>query len=147
MILYRLICAEGHEFESWFKDSAAYDKQAAQGIVTCPFCHSAKVSKAVMAPHVARSDRESKPDARASDVALLDEQHAALRAMIRELREKIVASTEDVGDNFPDEARRIQDGEAQERAIRGRASFEEAKALLEEGIEILPIPGLPNEGN
>lgn len=145
MILYRLVCAEGHEFESWFKDSASYDKQAAQGVVTCPFCHSTKVSKAVMAPHVVRS--EHRPSGlRANEVALLDEQHAALRAMIRELREKVVASTEDVGDQFPDEARRIQDGEADARAIRGRASFDEAKALLEEGIEILPIPGLP-DGN
>jgi hypothetical protein len=141
VILYRLICAEGHEFESWFRDSGAFDKQAAQGDVVCPFCHSAKVSKAVMAPNVLRSKGRGSGNA-----ALLDEQHAALRAMIRELREKIMAATEDVGDRLPEEARRIQDGEAQARAIRGRASFEEAKALLEEGIEILPIPGLP-DGN
>lgn len=146
MILYRLICDEGHEFESWFKDSAAYDAQSASGAVTCPFCHSAKVSKAVMAPNILRGDRLSQNSGR-NEVALLDEQHAALRAMIRELREKIVAATEDVGDEFPDEARRIQDGEFEARAIRGRASFEEAKALLEEGIEILPIPGLPGDGN
>lgn len=147
MILYRLICAEGHEFESWFKDSGAYDSQSAQGVVSCPFCHSAKVSKAVMAPHVARGRRGPPPEGRANGVALLDEQHAALRAMIRELREKIVASTEDVGDKFPDEARRIQDGDAEARAIRGRASFEEAKALLDEGIEILPIPGPTGDNN
>lgn len=146
MILYRLICAEGHEFETWFKDSVAYDKQSAQGAVTCPFCQSAKVSKAVMAPNVMRADRTSH-GSRKSGVALLDEQHAALRTMIRELREKIVASTEDVGDKFPDEARRIQDGEAEARAIRGRASFEEAKALLDEGIEILPIPGPSGDGD
>ncbi|PWB84434.1 MAG: DUF1178 domain-containing protein [Methylocystaceae bacterium] len=146
MILYRLICVEGHEFESWFKDSAAYDAQSARGAVACPFCQSAKVSKAVMAPNILRGDRLSQSSG-GSDVALLDEQHAALRAMIRELREKIVTATEDVGDKFPDEARRIQDGESQARAIRGRASFEEAKALLEEGIEILPIPGLLGDGN
>lgn len=144
MILYRLICAEGHEFESWFKDSAAYDAQSARGAVACPFCHSAEVSKAVMAPNILRADR-SQGSGR-SGATLLDEQHAALRAMIRDLREKVVAATEDVGDSFPDEARRIQDGEAEARAIRGRASFEEAKALLEDGIEILPIPGSP-DGN
>ncbi len=150
MILYRLICAEGHEFESWFKDSLAYDRQSAQGVVTCPFCQSAKVAKAVMAPNVMRGDRRGRgalDSSGKSGVALLDEQHAALRAMIRELREKIVASTEDVGEKFPEEARRIQDGESEARAIRGRASFEEAKALLDEGIEILPVPELPSDGN
>lgn len=139
MILYRLICSRGHEFESWFRDSETYDRQAAQAAVGCPFCDSIQVSKAIMAPHVARGKEEpSRP-------ALLDESHATLRAMIQELREKIAASTEDVGACFPDEARRIHDGEAEARAIRGRASFEEAKALLEEGIEIMPVPGPPEE--
>lgn len=142
MILYRLICGEGHEFESWFKDSASFDAQAEQGAVTCPVCGSSHVAKAIMAPHVARgaSDTERTP-------ALLDERHATLRAMIREWRETIAAATEDVGDAFPTEARLMQDDKASLRAIRGRASFEEAKALLEEGIDILPIPGLPTEGS
>jgi hypothetical protein len=143
VILYRLVCAEGHEFESWFRDSAAYDSQIAQGAVSCPFCHTTQVSKAIMAPHVARGGRESE----GRPVALLDESHAALRQMIRELREKIAASTEDVGEKFPNEARRMQDGASETRAIRGRASLEKAKALLDEGIEILPIPGLPDENH
>ena len=142
MILYRLICSRGHEFESWFRDSETYDRQAAQRAVSCPYCHSAEVSKAIMAPHVARGTQEPR-----RPPALLDESRAALRAMIRELRETIAASTEDVGARFPDEARRIHDGEAEARAIRGRASFEEAKALLEEGIEISPIPGPPEESH
>lgn len=140
MILYRLICSRGHEFESWFRDSETYDRQAAQKAVSCPFCDSTHVSKAIMAPHVARGKEDS-----SRPPALRDESHAALRAMIQELREKIAASTEDVGARFPEEARRIHDGEAEARAIRGRASFEEAKALLEEGIEISPIPGPPEE--
>ncbi|CAN2532690.1 hypothetical+protein [Methylocapsa aurea] len=144
MILYRLICSQSHEFESWFRDSEAYDRQAAQGDVSCPFCHSTEVSKAIMAPHVARRSSRAEDN---SVPALLDERHAALRTMIQELRQKIAASTEDVGDHFPDEARRMQDGEAETRPIRGRASFEEAKALLEEGIEILPIPGPPDESH
>ncbi|BBU62207.1 hypothetical protein MSC49_21420 [Methylosinus sp. C49] len=146
MILYRLICSEGHEFESWFRDSEAYDQQAAQGAVSCPFCHSTQVAKAIMAPNVARRSSRARED-EAGVPALLDERHAALRAMIQELRQKIVAGTEDVGDRFPDEARRMQDGEAETRAIRGRASFEEAKALLEEGIEILPLPGPPEDSH
>ncbi|MBG0811926.1 DUF1178 family protein [Methylosinus sp. H3A] len=146
MILYRLICSDGHEFESWFRDSDSYDQQAAQGAVGCPFCHSTEVSKAIMAPHVARRSSRSREEENCAP-ALLDERHAALRTMIQELRQKIAATTEDVGDRFPDEARRMQDGEAETRAIRGRASFEEAKALLEEGIEILPIPGPPDESH
>ncbi|MBU3887154.1 DUF1178 family protein [Methylosinus sporium] len=146
MILYRLICSEGHEFESWFRDSEAYDRQAAQGAVSCPFCHSTKVAKAIMAPHVARRSARAREEGTGVP-ALHDERHAALRTMIRELRQKIAASTEDVGDRLPEEARRIQDGEAEMRAIRGRASFEEAKALLEDGIEILPIPGPPDESH
>ncbi|MBI1868201.1 MAG: DUF1178 family protein [Methylocystis sp.] len=152
MIRYALVCAEGHDFDGWFKDSAAYEAQAARGLVACPLCRSAQVSKAVMAPNVARTDRARQeamaaptPAPPASVREDLDERRA--RAMMRELRETIVASTEDVGGKFPDEARRIQDGEAEPRPIRGRASFAEARALLEEGIEILPLPALPSDGN
>jgi hypothetical protein len=154
LILYTLHCAEGHEFQSWFRDSAAYDAQIEQGLVVCPHCHSARVSKSIMAPSILRSGRkradssqvEAAPGSK-REVAFLDEQHAALRAMIRELREKIMAATVDVGERFPDEARRIQEGEVEQYAIRGRATLEEAKALLEEGIEIFPLPGPPGEGN
>lgn len=154
MILYQLVCAKGHEFESWFRDSAAYDAQAAQGFITCPVCQSTKVCKAVMAPNVARAGRgrdagqmpTSQVQARQT-TPFLDERHAGLRAIIRDLRETLISSTEDVGDKFPEEARRMHDGETEARAIRGRASLEEAKALLDEGIEIAPIPGLPGDGN
>jgi hypothetical protein len=145
MILYSLICAEGHAFDSWFRDSAAYDRQAEQGAAICPVCGSPKVSKAIMAPHVAR--HVARRAEAAPGPPLHDERHSALRAMIRELRETIAAATVDVGDAFPEEARRMEEGETEQRAIRGRASFEEAKALLEEGIEILPIPVLPGEGH
>ncbi len=167
MIHYSLVCDAAHEFDGWFRDSATFDAQASSGVVVCPYCHSTKVAKAVMAPHVARKffprasveetrqpscarRQDESPEERQADhqpVALLDERHAQLRAMIRELRESIVASTEDVGERFPSEARKIQDGDAEPRAIRGRASLAEAKSLLEDGIEILPFPGLPGEGN
>jgi hypothetical protein len=177
MIHYSLICDAAHEFDGWFRDSATFDAQASSGAVVCPYCHSAKVAKAVMAPHVARkffprasvedtrqpsrcarrqdeSQEERQGDHQQADqqedqqpVALLDERHAQLRAMIRELREAILASTEDVGKRFPSEARKILDGDAEPRAIRGRASLAEAKSLLEDGIEILPFPGVPGEGN
>jgi hypothetical protein len=147
VIRYSLVCVEGHEFDSWFRDGAAFDAQEAAGLVHCPFCQSAQVAKAVMAPHVARDsaapagEEAQQPQPR-RDALALDERHAQLRAMIRELRETVIAASEDVGDELPTEARRIQDGVAADRAIRGRASLEEAKALLEEGIEILPLPGL-----
>jgi hypothetical protein len=171
MIHYSLICHEAHEFDGWFRDSGAFDAQAASGAVVCPYCQSTEIIKAVMAPHVARKSfsratleetlepscarrldagREDAQSDRESDhqpFALLDERHAQLRAMIRELRETIEASSEDVGDRFPSEARKIQDGDAEPRPIRGRASLAEAKSLLEEGIQILPFPGLPRGGN
>ncbi|KAF2991354.1 DUF1178 family protein [Methylocystis sp. MJC1] len=131
MIRYTLVCDEGHRFDGWFRDSETFEKQAERHLVSCPFCASEKVTRGVMAPHVARSRREDAP--------------ARLRQMIKELREQAVAGTEDVGDRFPDEARAIEEGDAERRPIRGRATFEEAKALLEEGIEILPLPDLPQD--
>jgi hypothetical protein len=133
MIRYALICEEGHNFDGWFRDSDAFDEQCAQRQVACPFCASTYVTRGVMAPHVARGDRS--------------EDMARLRGMVRQLRDALVAQTEDVGDRFPEEARAMEDVDASRRPIRGRATFEEAKALLEDGIEILPIPELPNDGN
>lgn len=133
MIHYTLICDDGHDFDGWFRDSETFEKQAGDGLISCPFCASTNVSRGVMAPHVARNKR--------------DDDAQRLRRMIYELREKVVAGTEDVGDRFPEEARAIEEGDAARRPIRGRATFEEAKALLEDGIEILPIPELPNDGN
>lgn len=131
MVHYTLVCDEGHQFDGWFRDSETFEKQVEQHLVVCPFCASEKVTRGVMAPHVARSGREEAP--------------ARLRQMIKELREHVAAGTEDVGERFPDEARAIEDGEAERRPIRGRATFEEAKALLEDGIEILPLPDLPQD--
>ena len=160
MIKYALICEADHEFESWFPDSDSYDKQVKRGLVTCPVCDSAKISKAIMAPNVARKDKDrvviaadnddtpSVPAAPApQNIALLDEQQQQLRGMIRELHEKIVANTDDVGENFPEEARKMHEGETPARSIRGKASFEEARELLEDGIPVLPIPDLPEERN
>jgi hypothetical protein len=105
--------------------------QTEKRLICCSVCASTNVARDVMAPHVARATREDDAD--------------RLRRMIRELREKVVAGTEDVGERFPEEARAIEDGDAARRPIRGRATFEEAKALLEDGIEILPVPELPND--
>jgi hypothetical protein len=161
MIRYSLICDNAHEFDSWFANSGAFDDQSERGLVACPLCDSAHVTKAIMSPRVARTDMEAgslprqeapaadapKPAEEKRPVALFDEKHAALRHMIRELHGKIMETTVDVGARFPEEARRIHDGETPEQPIRGQATAEEAKALLDEGIGILPIPTLPDERN
>lgn len=153
MIKYTLVCDAGHDFESWFASGESYDAQARRGFVVCPFCQSAKVSKAVMAPHVARTDRDAKIPARPQDppappqLAMLDERQRELRGMIRELREKMIATSDDVGESFPEEARKMHDGETPVRSIRGKASFDEARSLLEDGVPVLPIPDLPEERN
>jgi hypothetical protein len=161
MIRYSLICDNAHEFESWFANSGAFDRQSECGLVLCPLCDSAHVTKAIMSPRIARTDRPMpalpapeapvaeapKPREEKHPVALLDEKHAALRSMMRELHAKIVETTVDVGSRFPEEARRIHDSDAPERPIRGQATAEEASALLEEGIGILPMPTPPDERN
>jgi hypothetical protein len=133
MIHYSLVCDAGHGFDGWFRDSETFENQAGGGLVACPFCASTQVSRGVMAPHVARG--------------VTDDDARRMRRMIEELQEKVVAGTEDVGERFPQEARAIEEGVAERRPIRGRATYEEAKALLEDGIEILAIPELPNDGN
>lgn len=158
MIKYALVCEAGHDFESWFRDGASYDQQARRGLVACPGCGSTRVAKAIMAPAVARRDRDRMAPASVADpaadasptaepVALIDERQRALREMIRALRAEIQTKTDDVGRAFPEEARRIHEGEAPARSIRGEASLEEARALIEDGVEILPIPTLPDDRN
>jgi hypothetical protein len=161
MIRYSLVCANAHEFDSWFANSGAFDDQSERGLVACPFCDSEHVTKAIMSPRVVRTDIKAgslaRQDSAAADspkpaeekrpVALFDEKHAALRHMIRELHGKIMETTVDVGSRFPEEARRIHEGETPEQPIRGQATAEEAQALLDEGIGILPIPTLPDERN
>jgi hypothetical protein len=137
MIRYALACEAAHAFESWFADSDAFESQRARGLVECPVCGSQRIDKQVMTPAVARTDDGPGADARAA------EQRARMRALRAEIAEK----TEDVGRRFPQEARRIHQGDAPERAIRGEASLEEARDLLEEGVPVLPLPTLPDERN
>ncbi len=143
MIKFSLRCERGHEFESWFPDSQSFDAQARRGLVQCALCDSVKVEKAIMAPavHGVRDAGEAKP------FALVDQQHKELRSAIQELRRKIEENTTDVGTQFPDVARAIHTGEEPDRPIRGRATRDEAHALIQEGIGILPVPSLPEEAN
>ena len=157
MIRFALVCENGHGFESWFASNDSYDFQIENNLVSCPHCNAAKVSKAVMAPAVARADRASaaapgqepagkqQTPAGKQNVALIGEGDRELRALAQELHAKIIAATDDVGEQFTQEARRIHDGEAPERPIRGQASPEEARALIEDGVSILPMPILPDD--
>jgi hypothetical protein len=144
MIKYALGCAEGHAFESWFPDSAAYEKQRKRGFVACPECGSTEVDKAIMAPAVVGGERAAGDSA--SEIVVDDRRRRAREAMLR-MRREIEANTEDVGAKFPQEARAIHLGEAPERAIRGRASLEEARSLVEDGVSVLPLPMLEDELN
>lgn len=135
MIKYELKCRKDHVFEAWFYDSATYDKQAAGGKVVCPICNSRKVTKAPMAPRIARSK-----GARAADEA---KQVAAAVKALGELREHVEKNADYVGNQFAEEARKIHYGETDKRNIYGEASKDEAKELVDEGIEVAVIPWLP----
>jgi hypothetical protein len=144
MIKYALGCAEGHGFESWFPDSAAYEKQRKRGFIACPQCGSTRVDKAVMAPAVVGGDRTA---GEAAPAILLDGKRRMAREVLTRMRREIEANTVDVGAKFPQVARAIHLGEEPERAIRGRASLKEAQSLIEDGVSVLPVPMLEDELN
>ena len=152
MILYTLPCDAGHRFDSWFRDSAAFDDQAARHLVSCPVCRSTAVAKTIMAPAVVGG--QPAPDAphrgapgAASPVALLDGPGQALRAAVRAFRERMLAEGTDVGRRFPEQARRMHEGYIPYQPIHGQASPDEARGLMEDGVMILPLPSLPEELN
>ena len=152
MIKFSLICDSHHEFESWFDSGASYDRQARRGLVACPVCNSATVSKAMMAPSLVGARNAVEPVSVAAPekpapIALLDERQQELREMVRHLRGEIEKNSVDVGVNFPKVARAIHDGDEPVRSIRGQATADEARALIEEGIGVLALPVLPDEIN
>jgi len=161
MIRYNLVCDKAHEFESWFADSAAYDKQAKRKLVSCPVCGSAKVEKAIMAPRLSSAAKkrgvttapieapapETPLPETTSPVAMMSPQEQEFRTKLKELRDHLTQNADDVGAKFPEEARKMHYGEAEHRSIYGVASPEEAKDLAEEGIEFHPLPILPDERN
>jgi hypothetical protein len=152
MIKYTLICEQRHEFESWFASSGAYDKQEKRGLVSCPACGSGKVEKAIMAPRLAGTRKGKKRAAAetppaAAPVAMLSPQEQELRTKLKELRDHITKNADYVGQKFPEEARKMHYGEIEHRSIYGEASIEDAKELSEEGIELHPLPMLPDDKN
>lgn len=168
MIRYALSCKAGHAFEGWFRGLEDFDRQKADGLLSCPFCGSSEVDKALMAPAVSTSRRK---EARAETMAASVRQAAAaegteaapvpvpaiaaprtpeqavLIEKLRALRAELTANAENVGAAFPEEARKIHYGEAEARGIYGAASREDIGELLEEGIAVMPLPVLPEDRN
>jgi hypothetical protein len=162
MIRYTLRCECGHAFESWFQSSSAYDSQAKRKLINCPACGSVKVDKAIMAPQiVSKKGRgsvgtapvepaEVTPQAaptQPSSTPLLMAQERELRAKLKELRDHIVKNADNVGERFPSEARKMHYGDIEHRPIYGEASPDEARALIDEGVEVTPLPVLPDDRN
>ncbi|WP_019905306.1 DUF1178 family protein [Methylobacterium sp. 77] len=169
MIRYTLVCEHGHDFEGWFRSSGSYDDQARSGFVECPICGSTKVAKAMMSPAVAKPVSRppvsklpapvgSAPEASSNastvpaptpptTMPVMAEPERQLRALVRAVREHVTRTADDVGRQFPEEARRMHYGEVTSRPIYGEASPSEARALIEEGIDVAPLPSLPDDLN
>lgn len=159
MIRYDLICDKGHEFDGWFSDSAAYDAQAKRGLVTCVHCGSAKIEKQLMAPGIpVKGNRKKEGPTRPAAVAAaaaaqpvlasaFDPRQEKLLQMMREMRKTVEENAEYVGNRFAEEARKIHYEESDKRGIYGETTAQDAKELIEEGIDIHPLPVLPEDGN
>ena len=138
MIVYALQCSEGHGFEGWFRDGSAFDEQEIGGKLVCPVCDSHSVKKAMMAPALqgAPAERNSAP-----------EEIRKMRRFMTGLRKYVEQNADYVGPKFPEEARKIHYGETEERQIYGEASLKEAKELIEEGVDVAPLPPDLEEAN
>jgi hypothetical protein len=167
MIRYALVCRKSHAFESWFENSAAYDKQAKRGLVSCPVCGEIKVEKAIMSPKISTGGQrgEAAPpsgpaaptavtpspgtpaEAANAPVALMSPQEREFRQKLKELREHLTKNADYVGQQFPEVARKMHYGEMDHRSIYGEASPQDAKEMHEEGIRFHPLPALPDERN
>jgi len=158
MIRYSLRCDRGHAFESWFQSSSAYETQEKRKLVNCPVCGSAKVERAIMAPQIVSKKGQDNPVptpaaptptevTTPTSTPLLMAQERELRAKLRELRDHIVKNADNVGERFPNEARKMHYGDIEHRPIYGEASPDEARSLIEEGVEVSPLPVLPDDRN
>jgi len=165
VIQYSLICENSHKFEAWFKSSLAFDEQTKLGIVSCPLCNVSKVSKALMAPSLGAKSNSGDDlvVGSAGQVADLSGQagdkkqsltvssghpdQEKLQKIIRKLREKITAESDYVGKDFAVEARKIHEEESKARSIYGEATPDETASLIEDGVEIIALPTLPEEQN
>ena len=166
---FALICENSHEFEGWFANSDAVADQAAKGLIDCPYCGSLEVKKQLSAPNLSTPKTKAriaeKAVQTASDTRIEDKKpvsapaavmpagnpagaaayHMALRMAVQQLRQTVESQFTNVGDKFAEEARKIHNGEAEENNIYGTCTKQETDELLEEGVEIMPLPDLPPE--
>jgi hypothetical protein len=147
MIRYDLTCDKGHDFDGWFSDSAAFETQAKRGFVECTVCGSAKVKKQLMAPNIGAKSNKKADVPQKLAAGPVDPRTLAMMQLMREMRAHVEQNSENVGDKFAEEARKIHYGEKEERGIYGQATRDEAVSLIEEGIEVHPLPVLPEDGN
>ncbi len=156
MIRYTLRCDRGHGFESWFQNSSAYESQEKRKLVSCPDCGSVKVERAIMAPQIVskKAAAPAEPPSVAStevtvpaSTPLMMAQERELRAKLKELRDHVVKNADNVGERFPNEARKMHYGDIEHRPIYGEATPQEARSLIEEGVEVSPLPVLPEDRN
>ncbi len=141
MIRFSLICEREHEFEGWFRSNDDFETQKKRGFVDCPTCGSRKVDKALMAPAISTGAKQEK-----IALAMGEAQRQAL-AQLRALSRKIRENADYVGDRFAEEARKIHFGESEARGIYGEATSEEVRGLIEDGVDFMPIPMLPEDRN
>ncbi|MFO1067336.1 MAG: DUF1178 family protein [Geminicoccaceae bacterium] len=137
MIRFGLQCSREHEFEGWFRDGTSYEQQAATGSLSCPVCADTDIRKAVMAPAIARGRGVAAAD---------DPRRAAMAQMLqtmRKVQDYVEKNFDNVGERFPDEARKMHAGEIEQRDIYGKATPEEARSLRDEGVPVMPVPVLP----
>lgn len=143
MIRYQLVCKCKAEFESWFRSSLDFDQQLNDGLLACPACGSPKISKALMSPNVTTSRRKKQADGEFAKETFMKELGAAARKM----RDFVEQNADNVGDKFADEARKMHYGETPKRGIYGQAGVKDIAELEEEGVEIMPLPVLPEDKN
>ena len=146
MIKFSLACETGHEFDGWFGSSEDYETQQKRGLIACPVCDTTKVSKSLMTPSVSTT---RKKESRNQAIAVATAHHAKteMMAKLREIRDEITKNADNVGEKFPEEARKIHYGESERRAIYGEAGLQDVKELVDEGVEIAPMPVLPEDAN
>ncbi len=141
MIRFSLHCDHGHEFEGWFRDNADFDRQSERKLVSCPVCNSPEIQKSLMAPAVSTSRSKEQVA-----IAMGEAQKQMLEQM-RELSRKVRENADYVGDQFAEEARKIHFGETEARGIYGEASKEDVHSLIEDGVDVMPLPAFPEDKN
>lgn len=153
MIRYQLKCKCAHAFDSWFRSSSDFDEQKAGGLLNCPLCGSDKVEKALMAPNVATSRKKAAarssavPEEQQTVAAPATAEEAEMRRAMKAMKDYVTQNADYVGDKFTTVARDMHYGDAPQRGIYGEAAFNEVRELQAEGIEVMPLPSLPEEKN